>query len=275
MKSKMDHELRQRLIGALVVTILSAIFIPMLFDDPIEEEGQVVSNLTLPSQNQFTDEPATKLPTNSEQVLAIPPQEITPAPANITPSAIASSGTLRPDEMDETPKPAKIAPQREKPRPEKSVYSETTNYGVKSEDVDDDPPMKPKPVIKKPPTEEETNLAKKASKPEEELLKQVRAARLLDLNDNDAPVKAQSPTPVKTTPSRWYIQVGSFTKKENATILLEGLQKQGLPALLDPVQTDKGISYRLRVGPELDGKRAAMMKRRMDDQGIKSFLVAE
>ena len=112
------------------------------------------------------------------------------------------------------------------------------------------------------------------------MLKQVKAAKLLDLNENEVPAKAEpktstQPTPIKTSPSRWYIQVGSFTKKENATILLEGLQKQGLPALLDPVQTDKGISYRLRVGPELDGKKAAAMKRRMDEQGIKSFLVAE
>ena len=33
----MDHELKQRLIGALVVTILSAILITMLFDDPLQE----------------------------------------------------------------------------------------------------------------------------------------------------------------------------------------------------------------------------------------------
>jgi hypothetical protein len=29
------------------------------------------------------------------------------------------------------------------------------------------------------------------------------------------------------------------------------------------------------VGPELDGKRAASMKRKMDEQNIKSILVAE
>ena len=32
----MNQELKQRLIGAVVVTALAAIFIPMLFDDPVD-----------------------------------------------------------------------------------------------------------------------------------------------------------------------------------------------------------------------------------------------
>ncbi len=44
----MDHELKQRLIGALVVTALAAIFIPMLFDDPVDDRTQQVSELTIP-----------------------------------------------------------------------------------------------------------------------------------------------------------------------------------------------------------------------------------
>ena len=44
----MDQELKQRLIGAVVITALAAIFVPMLFDDPIKESGQIVNELTLP-----------------------------------------------------------------------------------------------------------------------------------------------------------------------------------------------------------------------------------
>ena len=68
----MDHELKQRLIGALVVTILSAIFIPMLFDDPIEDDGQAVTTLALPSENQFVEEPAIKAPASSDTMALIP-----------------------------------------------------------------------------------------------------------------------------------------------------------------------------------------------------------
>ena len=303
-----DHELKQRLMGAFVVTILSAILIPMLFDDSVEEDGQVVSNLSIPVENQFVEEPPAKLPVSAEQVLALPPQNKTAvASANG-----ATPNTLRPDEMEDISPAATVAsspkevapvvakPVREKPRSEKSVYSETTNYDIRGDEVDDEPPMKPKLTPKKAPVivaEEdspvaETKTKKTTSKLEEELLKQVHAAKLVD-SVSTAPVKSvASPVadsasvdakkiaaavsaPKTTTPSRWYIQVGSFTKKENATALLEGLQKEGLPALLEPVQTEKGVSYRLRVGPELDGKRAAAMKRKMDEQNIKSILVAE
>jgi DedD protein len=92
-----------------------------------------------------------------------------------------------------------------------------------------------------------------------------------------AEAKNSTVAPPKATPKlvRWYIQIGSFSKRENAMSLWESLREQGLPASLDTVQTDKGTSYRLRVGPELDGKKAAAMKARLDKQNIKAILVSE
>lgn len=276
----MDHELKQRLIGALVVTILSAIFIPMLFDDPIEEEGQAVTTLTLPSENQFVEEPAVKAPASSEQVLAIPQPQVEVAAlvpsATPTPTPPVTKNALRPDEMEDAPAPVlkpKPAPKpAPKPHIEKPVYSETTNYGVNPDDVDDDPPMKPKPT--KTATVEDA--AKKGGH-EEELLKQVRAAKLLDVEKNStAEADAKTPAASESKKSgRWYIQMASLTNKTKADSLLEGLKAQGLPAVLTQVQNDKGTFYRLRVGPELDGKRAAAMKKKMDEQNISSILVSE
>lgn len=279
-----DHELKQRLIGALVVTILSAIFIPMLFDDPIEEEGQAVTTLALPSENQFVEEPAVKAPESSEQVLAIPQQPqvevaaLAPstAPATSLAPSVSKNNTLRPDEMEDVAPTPKLQPKpAPKPKMEKAVYSETTNYGVKPpEDVDDEPPMKPKAEVKKA-----------ENKNEDALLKQIRAAKLLD----EAPVaKTLSPMDVNVaevkkvlTPEqpkkagRWFIQLASLTNKTKAETLQEGLKAQGLPATLTTIQNDKGTFYRLRVGPELDGKHAAAMKKKMDEQGISSILVSE
>lgn len=275
-----DHELKQRLIGALVVTILSAIFIPMLFDDSIEEEGQAVTTLALPSENQFVEEPAVKAPETSEQVLEIPKQPQVEVAALTPATTPMAKNTLRPDEMEDTPvtaiapklqpKPAVPKPKVEKP----AAYSETTNYGVKPpEDIDDEPPMKPKAEVKK------------GDKNEDALLKQIRAAKLLD----DAPAaktpasadlnvadvkKVLAPEQPKKA-GRWFIQLASLTNKTRAETLLEGLKGQGFPATLSQIQNDKGTFYRLRVGPELDGKRAAAMKKKMDDQGINSILVSE
>jgi DedD protein len=261
-----DHELKQRLIGALVVTILSAIFIPMLFDDPIEEEEQAVTTLTLPSENQFVEEPAIKAPANSEQVLEIPKQPQVEIAA-LTPSTTpAAKNSLRPDEMEDAlPAPTLKPKTPPKPKVEKPVYSETTNYGVKPpEEVDDEPPMKPKAEVKK------------TGDKEDALLKQIRAAKLLDdapATKTVAPVETNATEPKKT--SRWYIQLASLTNKAKAETLLEGLKAQGLPATLNTIQNDKGTFYRLRVGPELDGKRAAAMKKKIDTQGISSILVSE
>jgi DedD protein len=280
----MDHELKQRLIGALVVTILSAIFIPMLFDDPIEEEGQAVTTLALPSENQFVEEPAIKAPASSEQILAIPQQPQIEVAALAPSTTPAATNSLRPDEMDETPTPKLqpkpiVKPPVAKPHVEKPAYSETTNYGVSADEVDDEPPMKPK--VKK--VEED---AAKKGRPEEELLKQMRAAKLLE--GDGAAIKTVAPVDASVTDvkkvltsaepkktSRWYIQVGSFSNKAKADGLLEGLRGQGLPAVLTPIQNEKGTFYRLRVGPELDGKVAAAMKKKMDDQHITSILVSE
>ncbi len=44
----MDQDLKQRLVGAVVITSLAAIFVPMLFDDPIDESGKMISELTIP-----------------------------------------------------------------------------------------------------------------------------------------------------------------------------------------------------------------------------------
>ena len=72
----MNQELKQRIIGAIVVTALAAIFIPMLFDDPIENSGQSVSELAIPATPLNSNEvSANKLPSNANQVLNVPDNE--------------------------------------------------------------------------------------------------------------------------------------------------------------------------------------------------------
>ena len=69
----MNQELKQRFIGAVVVTALAAIFIPMLFDDPVDNSGQLVSELVIPATSVKTgEESANKLPTSANQVLNAP-----------------------------------------------------------------------------------------------------------------------------------------------------------------------------------------------------------
>ncbi|MCK4842268.1 MAG: SPOR domain-containing protein [Methylococcales bacterium] len=149
----MEQGLKQRLVGAVVITSLAAIFVPMLFDDPIDETAKIVSELKIPDM----------------------------------PVAV-------------------VSPQATSPKtPPKSV---------------DD-------VIKLP---------------EPEIIKQ-QIARQKTIADK----------------IRWFIQLGTFEQKSNAIALKNKISKKGFPVAITSVRTDKGQFYRVKVGPELNRKRAEKM----------------
>lgn len=159
----MDQDLKQRLVGAVVITSLAAIFIPMLFDDPVDESGKRVSELKIPQvpANAFNPDSA-KLPKNSNDVISLP--------------------------RDEAIK----------------------EYAAKSAD---------------------------------------------------------------NKIERWFIQVGIFGEKSNAISLQNKIRKQGFPVTITTVSSDKGVLYRVRVGPELDQKRAELIKAKVDKlNNIKGIL---
>ena len=74
---EIDQTLKQRLVGAVVITALAAIFVPMLFDDPIEDNDQSISELTIPPSPEKSFEKAEPIVQKSaEQVLEIPEPEV-------------------------------------------------------------------------------------------------------------------------------------------------------------------------------------------------------
>lgn len=88
---------------------------------------------------------------------------------------------------------------------------------------------------------------------------------------------AKTDTEAKPLPElmRWYVHVGSFSQKENAFSLLESLNQQGLPVILETIKTtNKGSMYRIKIGPELDKKRADAIKTKLDKQNIKANVIA-
>ena len=299
----MDHELKQRLIGAAVVTALCAIFIPMLFDDPVDSSGQLVSELNIPAPVQS---PPSQLPVDAQQ------PDIEPLTTEVTGDVLESTGA-----EEEVAEPEKSHSKQEPLYAESEGYTQENDGGVadpslkKAEDRElsnTQPHPKPLDAIQSRPLSTETakiivpkaahvdSLAKETAKLKKlpETIKPTAVKKLAVPLENEllmppkqpgtakslAAAVAEAKAPVATPkPSqklvRWYIQVGSFSKKENAMSLWESLHEQGLPAALDTIQTDKGVSYRLRVGPELDGKKAAAMKARLDKQNIQAILISE
>ncbi len=306
----MDHELKQRLIGAVVVTALCAIFIPMLFDDPVDNSSQLVSELSIPASVNSGDT-ADKLPVNADQVLNLPDQE--PLSTETADDTLESTGAA--EEVAEESE----ADQLKQGRSGESLYAESEGYTHPDKAIEavklrqkqvsaaqslpaeaHAPSLRPigeadKIMASPRDTRSETAFKETVKvKKVVEPVKPVTAAKAGTLAEARPTTAVKQPSTAKnlaaavaeaTKPEvapkaspklvRWYIQLGSFSKKENAMSFWDSLREQGLPASLDTIETDKGTAYRLRVGPELDGKKAAEMKARLDKKNIKGILMSE
>ncbi len=164
----MEQNIKQRLVGTVVITALAAIFVPMLFDEPVNDNGKKISALKIPAA-----------PVNSNGMAS------RPLPKNI-------------DEVINLPESLAIKEQS------------------------------PQAITKK------------------------------------NPVKMQ----------RWFIQLGIFEQESNAISLKNNIIKQGFTVIMTPEDTENGLMYRVKVGPELNKKRAEAMKAKIEKlNGLKGILV--
>jgi DedD protein len=80
---EIDDTLKNRLAGAAVITVLAVIFLPMLFDDPVEKKGQVVSELDIPRKPEVSPLLTTAIvPEKTSEAVAAKSLE-SAAPANV------------------------------------------------------------------------------------------------------------------------------------------------------------------------------------------------
>jgi len=263
----MDQELKQRLIGAAVVTALAAIFIPMLFDDPVDTSGQAVSEMTIPEAPANTPNAAeSKLPTNAASVENAAGNALSPATDF---SAAGGVEKIEPGLQENAPvdyePPADVEP--------------GADAEAAPEEEDESVPPEPEPVIEQaPPVPKKSTPAKaivpKTIAPVSEQAAPAPVVKPVPAKPVEAP--AAKPAPKNTTKfERWTIQAGSFTKKENAALQRDKLRKLGFPATLETLSTGQGTIYRLKIGPELDKQRALDIRNRLNQQNIKTIILAE
>jgi len=75
----MNETLKQRIVGTLVITALAAIFIPMLFDEPMTHTDNYTKELSLPQQPiDKTQSLLESIPKTSKEILS------QPVPAQVT-----------------------------------------------------------------------------------------------------------------------------------------------------------------------------------------------
>ncbi len=75
----MTNDLRQRLVGAAVITAIAAIFLPMLFDDPVHESSKAANDLVIPAPPQVAA-PGNAVPATVPQMAY--PSELSPTEQN-------------------------------------------------------------------------------------------------------------------------------------------------------------------------------------------------
>jgi len=298
----MNPELKQRLIGAAVVTALATIFIPMLFDDPVDTSGTTVSTLPIPPAPIKSAEVSTnKLSTPANKAIKKP--NVTaeaPSDTEDDPTEPVVDGEIADDADAEasadvaTPAPqASAETEQVANEPEGEVPAEPLDTGIVAEAkspvkkpekfVEPDVEVKIKPPLKK--TDANTPKLLPATKPAEVIstvkpsVKKIEAspAKPTPIVKPISPVTASAPEKPAKNPElvRWTIHAGSFGQKENATTLQKTLREQGIPVTIETIQSAKGPMYRLKIGPELDKKKAAANKAKLDKQGVNNVMIAE
>lgn len=249
----MDQALKQRLVGALVITALAAIFVPMFFEDSVDKSRRELdqSDLAIPAAPEHLFSEDNPIPKSPQQVLHAPEEE----------AAVATVAEAEEDSAE-----------LEEPAGEQTVSKE-----------DDDPEQMPEETdaaAAAPPLAEsaaETPAPLKSAQPKK-LQAQQAAAPHPERRTQAKPAPAPTAQPVQSRElKRWVVQLGSFTKKANADSLVNKLRSQGFNAYGDAIQVaDKGTMYRVRIGPELDKQRAqATQKKLQQMNGANSMLMTE
>jgi len=290
----MNQELKHRLIGAVVITALAAIFIPMLFDDPIDDTGQLVSEQTIPAApGQTAEAEGGKAPSSIDQVMATPQGEASEdngqnnnAPLNQSP---ASEGTpseaesFAEEEMNVASNESENDPSKQEQQPaslDTGIIDDANSQSPATENAaDESEEYTPSPAKPKNQSKPSTgNIAAPVKDTAKDIdAKTPKPSASVAGQEAKKPVLKPKETPKKAGQElvRWYLQAGSFSRKENALTLFETLKKQELPVMLETVQGSNGVLYRLKVGPELSRKRAADIKAKLEKQKIKSMLISE
>lgn len=65
----MREQIKQRLVGIIVITALLAIFLPMLLDEPVKREDRLIAKIRIPDLPIQLQTQAQTAPISSEQVL--------------------------------------------------------------------------------------------------------------------------------------------------------------------------------------------------------------
>lgn len=251
----MDNQVKQRVIGAVVLVALAVIFVPMLLEKPDSDLGPVGSNLPDQPEQSVQDriEPLTlpEPPAEEEPAQVV----IDAAPGSIaTPDATApaSEGNASVAGAPTSDAPVDAAPPAEAPAPVAPPAA-----GAAPAQPLPAAPAPAAPAAQTPPATAAPAPSAPAAAPP--------AAQAPAATPTKPAPSAQAPAAAKPL-SGWVVQLASLASKDNALALRERLRGQGYTAFVEELQTPQGMLYRVRVGPELERANADDLRNRLEQQ---------
>jgi DedD protein len=84
-------------------------------------------------------------------------------------------------------------------------------------------------------------------------------------NDSAPPRSVPEPLGDSEPLSAWVIQLASFSTEKKALALRDKLRERKYAAFIESAEVDKRRVYRVRVGPELERKRALLLRERLGE----------
>lgn len=118
---------------------------------------------------------------------------------------------------------------------------------LETEDLSEPPPMEMEEPV---PVQEEVNVVQDTKVVKNELKPSVKP--------KTTPDKKTEPDP-RVGLSGWVVQVGSFSKRDNAKKLVKELRSKKYAAFSDQVDLKGKILHRVLIGPEVDKKNADLL----------------
>ena len=298
----MESGLKQRLIGAAVLVALAVIFLPMLLDTPAPQRGAEDVRLDLPTP------PPADFETRELPLTVPPPPPTTDAGEPVvTRDEVATVDTANGANGSETLVSAEESVADAPPTPEVNDSDPIDPKAVEPKPAATSPPPpraadrngryvvrvgsfanldSARALARKLDaaglrTQQETiqldgkpalrlNVGPYAGPADANLAR--LAAQRVEPSLKPQVIELDAATPA-VEGSGYAVQVGAFSKQEDANVLRERLRNGGFNAFIAAADTDAGRLYRVRVGPELERSRAEALATQLKDKFRLSGLI--
>lgn len=236
---------RRRLVGAIVLALAAAVFVPMLLEsDPRPLGDDVAVRIPPVDDGKFVNRLTDKGKPDSSK-----------------PAAIKSETRLEP------PKPESM--KTEPPKSEAASASPQAD-APKAEATKMDAPKAEAPKVEAPKVEPaaiEPAAAPKAAAPETEPKSPAPTKMAANSTASPAPASADAM-------QGFSVQLAAFKDNYGANALSGKLKKAGYPAYTEPLSTSKGTLWRVRVGPYPSRDAAASARDKLKGDGYDGLVQA-